>query len=73
MKAKADTKTKDFLKEKIDALKTITDTLEDITLPLEYLVSMYEEGMKITQETKQFLSEIEGKIIDIVEQQKKTI
>jgi len=66
-------KQKDFLKEKFSDIESIAKELEENTLPLEYLVDRYEEGMKIVQEVKQFLATVEGKFINIVEQQKKEL
>ena len=68
MKDKKQTETKDFIKEKFNTLEVITKELEEASLPLEQLVNRYEEGMKITQEVKQFLAEMEGRIINISEQ-----
>ena len=70
MKVKDQNKSKDFLKDKFDVLETITNELEEATQPLEHLIGRYEEGMKIVQETKQFIKKMEGRIIDVVEQQK---
>ncbi|MCL2039807.1 MAG: exodeoxyribonuclease VII small subunit [Bacteroidetes bacterium] len=73
MKENKHTKTKDFIKEKITAIETISQELEENSLPLEYLVQRYEDGMNILQEVKQFINQIEGKLIDITEQQKKEL
>ena len=73
MKEKKYSDTKDFLKEKFNNIEIISNELEEATLPIEHLVDRYEEGMKIVLETKQFLTKIEGKIINIVEQQNKEL
>jgi len=69
MKENKQTNTKDFLKEKISDIELISRELEDNSLPLEYLIERYEVGIKVLQEVKQFISNVEGKLIDITEEQ----
>lgn len=60
--------TKDFLQEKISAIENIMKDIEENTFPLDYLMDRYEEGMKIAKEAKQYLSKLEGRLIDITAQ-----
>jgi len=60
--------TKDFLQEKISAIENIMKDIEENTLPLDYLMNRYEEGMKIAKDAKQYLSKLEGRLIDITAQ-----
>ena len=55
----------DFLTEKTARLKVILDILNSNDRPLDELVAVYEEGMIIAKECKDYLTTIEGKIIDI--------
>lgn len=50
---------------KIKRIEEIIDILDSGDLPLEELLNIYEEGMKLTAECKEFLSKAELRIIDI--------
>lgn len=57
-------KSQDF-EIKIKRIEEIIDVLDDGNIPLEEMLKIYEEGMKITSECKDFLNKAELKIIDI--------
>ncbi|GAB1370992.1 exodeoxyribonuclease VII small subunit [Candidatus Kapaibacterium sp.] len=57
-------KSVDF-ENKISRIEEIIEILDVGELPLEELIKCYEEGIKLTNETKEFLSKAELKIIDI--------
>lgn len=57
-------KSLDF-EEKIRRIEKIIDTLDEGDLDLEEMLAVYEEGMKLTSECKDFISKAELKIIDI--------
>ena len=57
-------KSQDF-EIKIKRIEEIIDVLDDGEIPLEEMLKIYEEGMKITSECKDFLNKAELKIIDI--------
>jgi exodeoxyribonuclease VII small subunit len=50
---------------KIKRIEEIMEILDSGELPLEELMKLYEDGMKLTSECKEFLSGAELKIIDI--------
>ncbi|MDC1068609.1 exodeoxyribonuclease VII small subunit [Candidatus Kapabacteria bacterium] len=54
--------------EKIKRLDEIASLMEDNETSVEQLVTLYEEGMKLSKEAKKFLDEAEQKIIDISSQ-----
>lgn len=51
--------------QKIKRLEEIADQMDDQETPVEELISLYEEGMKLSRDAKKFLDEAEQKIIDI--------
>ncbi|MBX3042587.1 MAG: exodeoxyribonuclease VII small subunit [Candidatus Kapabacteria bacterium] len=55
---------KDF-EGKIRRIEEIIDALDEGEVPIEEMLKIYEEGMKLTSECKDFLSKAELKIIDI--------
>jgi len=50
---------------KINRIEEIMEILDSGELPLEELMKLYEDGMKLTSECKEYLSAAELKIIDI--------
>jgi exonuclease VII small subunit len=62
-------KTKDFLQEKFDTLESILKELSDNNQhSIDYLIDRYEEGLKIAMEARQYLTQLEGRLININEQ-----
>lgn len=57
-------KSLDF-ESKIKRIEDIVEALDTGDLALEDMMKIYEEGMKLTSECKDFLSKAELKIIDI--------
>ncbi len=51
--------------QKIKRIEEILEILDSSELPLEELMKLYEDGIKLTAECKEFLSNAELKIIDI--------
>lgn len=50
---------------KLTTFQEIINTLDSGELPLEEQVKLYEKGMKIAKELKEFLEKAEMKIIEI--------
>jgi exodeoxyribonuclease VII small subunit len=57
-------KSLDF-ESKIKRIEDIVEALDSGDLSIEEMLKIYEEGMKLTSECKDFLSNAELKIIDI--------
>ena len=58
------TKEKCF-KENLERLETIVSELDDGNLPLDDMIKIYEEGMKLSSDLRSYLDAAELKIIDI--------
>ena len=58
-------KVKTSFEEKINRIQEIVDLLDSGEKPLEEMIIIYEEGMKLATECKSFLENAENKIIDI--------
>lgn len=57
-------KSQDF-ETKIKRIEDIIELLDTGDLPIEEMLKIYEEGMKLTAESKDFLTNAETKIINI--------
>lgn len=57
-------KSQDF-ETKIKRIEDIIEVLDTGDLPIEEMLKIYEEGMKLTAESKEFLTNAETKIINI--------
>jgi|YNPBryulayer2012_1023412.scaffolds.fasta_scaffold23513_1 exodeoxyribonuclease VII small subunit len=56
------------LEQKLDRMQEISQKLEEGTLPLDELLQLYEEGIKLSQECRKYLDEVELKIETISNQ-----
>lgn len=55
--------------ERLQALETLVDSLEEGDLTLEESLKAFEEGIKLTRECQSVLTEAEQKVAVLVEQQ----
>ena len=53
------------LEEKISRIQEIVDLLDSGDKPIEEMLKLYEEGMKLASECRNFLENIEGKITEV--------
>jgi len=53
------------LEEKISRIQEIVDLLDSGDKPIEEMLKLYEEGMKLSSECRNFLENIEGKITEV--------
>lgn len=51
--------------DKIKRIEEIVDTLDNGDTNLEDMLKLYEEGMKLAAESREFLDKAEQKVIDI--------
>ena len=58
-------KDKESFEEKMSRIQEIVEILDFGEKPLEEMINIYEEGMKLSQECRIFLEKAENKIIDI--------
>ncbi|MDX9790437.1 MAG: exodeoxyribonuclease VII small subunit [Candidatus Kapaibacterium sp.] len=58
-------KKSESFENKIERIENIIDELDNAELPLEELLKIYEEGMKLSAECREFLNKSEQKIIEI--------
>jgi exodeoxyribonuclease VII small subunit len=58
-------KSKESFEEKMMRIQEIVEILDAGEKPLEEMITFYEEGMKLSQECRNFLEKAENKIIDI--------
>jgi exodeoxyribonuclease VII small subunit len=63
-------KNKKSFEEQLSRLEEIVDILDEGNVPLEDMLTVYEEGMKLAQEMREFLEKAEQKIIDITAKKK---
>ncbi|MFP4529051.1 MAG: exodeoxyribonuclease VII small subunit [Candidatus Kapaibacterium sp.] len=54
--------------EKIRRLEEIAEKLDEGEAPLEELMKIYEEGMALARDCRQFLEKAEQKVIDITKE-----
>ncbi len=48
--------------KKLERIQEIASILEDATSPLDKMLELYEEGMKLSNECREFLSKAEMKV-----------
>ena len=53
------------LEEKINRIQEIIDLLDSCEKPFEEMIKIYEEGMQLASECRNFLENAENKIVDI--------
>lgn len=51
--------------QKIKRLEEIAELMDDSETPVEELIELYEEGMKLSEQARKFLDDAEQKILDI--------
>jgi exodeoxyribonuclease VII small subunit len=69
----AKNKDKLSLEEKINRIQEIVETLDSSEKPLEEMIKIYEEGMKLANECRVFLENAESKIVDITNKYSSTV
>jgi len=63
-------KNKISFEEQMSRLEEIVDILDEGNVSLDEMLSIYEEGMKLSQDMREFLEKAEQKIIDITAKKK---
>jgi exodeoxyribonuclease VII small subunit len=58
-------KTKMNFQNKTDRIQEILSLLDSGEQSIENMIVLYEEGMKLSAECREYLEKVEGKIIDI--------
>ena len=61
-------KTKQSFNESLERLNDIVNILDEGSEPFEELISLFEEGMKITNELKNYIQKSEVKIHKIIKE-----
>ncbi|MEI6089853.1 MAG: exodeoxyribonuclease VII small subunit [bacterium] len=56
---------KENFEEKLNRIEEIVDILDKGKEPLDQLIQIYDEGMKLSSECREYLDSAEQKIIDI--------
>lgn len=65
-------KKKTDFEEQMNRLEEIVNLLDDANLPIEEMLKIYEEGMALASEMRNFLEKAEQKVIDITSKNKKS-
>jgi len=56
---------KELFEEKLNRIEEIVDILDKGKEPLDQLIKIYDEGMKLSSECREYLDSAEQQIIDI--------